>query len=200
MDNLFHSAGYWAIVILDYVTQLTTLAGTLLSMLQDCRRPVWPVLVGMIPIVALGGVIMISPDMRLMPIAFAYVVLSYVLFTVYMVFAVRRYGHWLNDNYADLENKKVWLCQTVTLVCLLVFILYTLIDINTILLMSLMHITELVLFVLLLWRVETLPQLDAVPAEHPDSAVGAGERIPQLPHLQPLVSTAHRPERHRMVE
>ena len=165
MDNLFHSAGYWAIVILDYVTQLTTLAGTLLSMLQDRRRPVWPVLVGMIPIVALGGVIMISPDMRLMPIAFAYVVLFYVLFTVYMVFAVRRYGRWLNDNYADLENKKVWLSQTVTLGCLLVFILYTLIDVNTLLLMYLMHLTELVLIVLLLWRVETLPQLDAVPAE-----------------------------------
>ena len=165
MDNLFHSAGYWAIFILDYVTQLTTLAGTLLSMLQDRRRPVWPVLVGMIPIVALGGVIMISPDMRLMPIAFAYVVLFYVLFTVYMVFAVRRYGRWLNDNYADLENKKVWLSQTVTLGCLLVFILYTLIDVNTLLLMYLMHLTELVLIVLLLWRVETLPQLDAVPAE-----------------------------------
>ena len=165
MNNLFHSSGYWATVILDYVTQLTTLAGTLLSMLQDRRRPVWPVLVSMIPIVILGGALMVSPDMRLMQIAFAYVVLLYMLFTVYMVFAVRRYGRWLNDNYADLENKKVWLCQTVTLVCLLVFILYTLIDINTILLMFFMHFTELVLFVLLLWRVETLPQLDAAPAD-----------------------------------
>ena len=165
MDKLFHSAGYWAMVILDYVTQLTTLAGTLLSMLQDRRRPVWPVFVGMIPIVALGGALMFSPDMLLMQIAFAYVVLFYVLFTVYMVIAVRRYGRWLNDNYADLENKKVWLSQTVTLGCLLLFILYTLIDINTIVLMYLMHFTELVLFVLLLWRVETLPQLDAAPAD-----------------------------------
>ena len=140
MDNLIHSAGYWAIVILEYVTQLTTLAGTLLSMLQDRRRTVWPVLVAMLPIVALGGALMVSPDMLLMQIAFAYVVLLYVLFTVYMVFAVRRYGRWLNDNYADLENKKVWLSQTVTLGCLL-------------------------LFVLLLWRVETLPQLDAPSAD-----------------------------------
>ena len=140
MDNLIHSAGYWAIVILEYVTQLTTLAGTLLSMLQDRRRTVWPVLVVMLPIVALGGALMVSPDMLLMQIAFAYVVLLYVLFTVYMVFAVRRYGRWLNDNYADLENKKVWLSQTVTLGCLL-------------------------LFVLLLWRVETLPQLDAPSAD-----------------------------------
>ena len=175
MDNLFHSAGYWAIIILDFATQLTTLAGTLLSMLQDRRRPVWPVFVAMLPIVALGGVFMVSPDMRLHQIGVAYIVLLYVLFAVYMVFAVRRYGRWLNDNYADLENKKVWLSQVVTLACLLLFILYTLIDINTIVLMYLMHFTELVLFVLLLWRVETLPQLEDL-AEEEVSAERVKER------------------------
>ena len=163
MDDLFHSAGYWATVMLDYVAMLTTLAGTLLSMLQDRRRPVWPVFLAMIPIVALGGVFMVSPDMRLHQIGVAYIVLLYVLFAVYMVFVVRRYGRWLNDNYADLENKKVWLSQVVTLACLLLFILYTFIDINTTLLMFLMHFSELVLFVLLLWRVETLPNLETQP-------------------------------------
>jgi hypothetical protein len=34
----------------------------LLAMLQDRRRPVWPVIVAMIPIVAMGGVLMVSPD------------------------------------------------------------------------------------------------------------------------------------------
>ena len=160
MDDLFHSAGYWATVMLDYVAMLTTLAGTLLSMLQDRRRPVWPVFVAMIPIVILGGVLMVSPDERPMLTADAYIVLFYVLFAVYMVFAVRRYGRWLNDNYADLENKRVWLSQVVTFACLLLFILYTFIDINATLLMFLMHFSELVLFVLLLWRVETLPQLE----------------------------------------
>jgi len=162
MDDLFHSVGYWAIVMLDYVAMLTTLAGTLLSMLQDRRRPVWPVFVAMIPIVALGGGFMVSPDILLHQIGVAYIVLLYVLFAVYMVFAVRRYGRWLNDNYADLENKKVWLSQVVTFACLLLFILYTFIDINTTLLMFLMHFSELVLFVLLLWRVETLPQLESL--------------------------------------
>ena len=95
-----------------------------------------------------------------MLIAIAYIMLLYLLFTVYMVFAVRRYGRWLNDNYADLENKKVWLSQVVTLACLLLFMLYTLVDIDTTLMMFLLHFTELVLFGLLLWRVETLPQLE----------------------------------------
>ena len=160
MDDVVRSAGYVAIVVFDCVTLLTTLAGTLLSMLQDRRRHIWPVFVAMIPFVALGGVYMIYPSPTIMLIAPVYFLLLYALFTVYMIFAVRRYGRWLNDNYADLENKKVWLSQVVTLACLLLLILYILVDIDSILLMYLMHFTELVLFGLLLWRVETLPQLE----------------------------------------
>lgn len=165
MDDVVQSAGYVAIVVFDCVTMLTTLAGTLLSMLQDRRRRIWPIFVAMIPFVVLGGVFMVYPSQQIMFIAFVYILSLYVLFTIYMVFAVRRYRRWLNDNYADLENKKVWLSQVVTLTCLLLFILYTLVDADSILVMYLMHLTEIVLFGLLLWRVETLPQLDSIPVE-----------------------------------
>ena len=177
MDDLFHSMGYWAAIILDYVTMLSTMAGMLLAMLQDRRRPVWPVFVAMIPIVALGGVLMVWPNERLMQIATIYVLLLYVLFTVYMTFAVQQYGRWLRDNYADLERKEVWLTHVASLVFMLLFILYTLVDINTILLMFLMHFTELVLFVLLLWRVETLPQLeDKTEEQEPSTPIHTSER------------------------
>ncbi|MBR1668080.1 MAG: helix-turn-helix transcriptional regulator [Bacteroidaceae bacterium] len=165
MDDLIHSAAYVALVVFDCVTMLTTLAGTLLSMLQDRRRRIWPVFVAMIPFVALGVVLMVYPSQQIMLIAFVYILLLYVLFTVYMVFAARRYGRWLNDNYADLENKKVWLSQVVTLTCLLLFILYTLVDPDSLLFMYLMHFGEIILFGLLLWRVETLPQLDSILVE-----------------------------------
>ena len=151
------SAAYVAVVMLDCVMMLTTIAGTLLSMLQDRRQSVWPVLVAMIPFAAFGGVLMVHPNRQFMLIAFAYLLLLYVLFTGYMVFAIRRYGRWLNDNYADLENKKVWLSQAVTLSCMLLFFLYVLVA--DLFLISLMHVVELMLFVLLLWRVETLPTL-----------------------------------------
>ena len=168
MDDLLHSKGYVAVVVLDCVTLLTTLAGTLLSMLQDRRRHIWPVYVAMLPYVVLGGVFIVHPSHSIPLIAIAYVLLLYVLFTVYMMFAVRRYGRWLNDNYADLEDKKVWLSQVVTLGCLLLFILYTCVEIDTILLQFLMHFTELMLFGLLLWRVETLPNLNSfTPAPSP---------------------------------
>jgi len=91
----------------------------------------------------------------------AYILLLYVLFTGYMIFSIRQYERWLNDNYADLENKKVWLSQAVALVCMLLFVLYVLA--TDMVLIWLIHIIELVLVGLLLWRVETLPSLSLTP-------------------------------------
>ena len=167
MDDLFQSAGYWTAVVLDYVTLLPTTAGTLLSMLQDRRRPVWPVFAALMSLVAMGGVLMVWPNGLFMQIATAYFFLLYVLFTVYVTLAVRQYGRWLRDNYADLERKEVWLTHVLSLVFVLLFILYVLVDINTILLMFLLHFTQLALFVLLLWRVETLPTLDSFLTTEP---------------------------------
>ena len=158
-----NSAAYKLIVITDCVLLLTTIAGTMLSMLQDRRRPVWPVFVAMLPFVALGGVLMAHPSELLQRIVVAYILLLCLLFTVYIVFAIRRYGQWLNDNYADLEHKRVWLSQVVAFFCMLVFVLYVVAE--NMVLIYLLHIVELVLVFLLLWRVETLPELDALSAD-----------------------------------
>lgn len=172
---LVPSATYVTVIMLDCVTLLSTLAGTLLSMLQDRQRRIWPVFVAMIPFVTLGIIFMVRPSHTLMLISTGYILSLYVLFSVYMVFALRRYGRWLNDNYADLENKKVWLSLVVMLFCLLLLILNTLVDVNAIVLMYLMHFTELVLFGLLLWRVETLPSLTLAPIQK-DKGVKSGVR------------------------
>jgi len=152
------SVSYIAVVMLDWVTLLPTVAGTLLAMLQDRRRPVWPIFVAMIPIVALGGGFLVRPDERFMHIFVVYIVLLYMLFAVYVAFAVRQYGRWLLDNYVDLERKEVWLTHVLSLVFMLLFIFYALVDTN-IILIYLLHVLELALFTLLLWRVETLPSL-----------------------------------------
>ena len=168
-DDALRSPVYVMVVMLDCVTLLTTMAGTLLSMLQDRKRPIWPAFVAMILFVALGVLQILFPETSFMYIAGIYILSLYVLFSVYMVFAVRQYGRWLNDNYADLENKKVWLTQVVSLGCLLVFILYALVDASTLLLYGL-HFVELVLFCLLLWRVETLPVLETLPSPIPEQS------------------------------
>ena len=152
------SVSYLVLAMLDCVLLFVTFAGMLLAMLQDRRRPVQPALVALIPFVVLWGAYMVYSNSLLEQISAGYLVLLGLLFTGYMVVAVRQYGRWLNDNYADLENKKVWLSQTVSLVCMLTFILYVFaVDMVFI---WLIHIFELVLVGLLLWRVDTLPQLE----------------------------------------
>ena len=174
-----HSVPYFVVVMLDCVSLLITIAGTLLAMLQDRRRSVRPAIVAMIPFVALCGVLMIHPSKLIELISGAYILLLYVIFTAYMVVAVKRYGQWLNDNYADLENKKVWLCQTVSLVCMLMFILYVFaVDMVFI---WLIHIFELVLVGLLLWRVDTLPLLESTPTEEADTASASSDSYTPQP-------------------
>ena len=158
-----HSVAYLVIVMVDCMLLFVTFAGMLLAMLQDRRRPVWPALVIMIPFVALWGAVMAFPSKLFEQITAAYLVLLGLLFLVHMIFAIRQYGRWLNDNYADLENKKVWLCQAVALGCMLLFVLYVL-AVDMVLIWFL-HIIELVLVGLLLWRVETLPLLAQNTAE-----------------------------------
>ena len=152
------------LAMLDCVLLFTTFAGMLLAMLQDRRRSVWPFLVAMIPFVLLMGVYMVYRSTLLIQIIAAYLLLLGLVFTLYMVFAISRYGRWLNDNYADLENKKVWLCQVVALVSMLLFVLYVLS--TDMVLIWIIHIVGLVLVGLLLWRVETLPELvDTIAVE-----------------------------------
>ena len=169
------STSYVVVVILDGVALLTTIAGTLLAMLQDRRRPVWIAFAAMVPFVVLGVLQILFPEKSFLLIATIYILSLYVLFSVYMVFAVRQYGRWLNDNYADLDNKKVWLSQTVSLACMLLFILYAFVDADTV---YLLHVIELVLFGLLLWRVETLPRLSLTPDPSP-----RGEALAQIEQL-----------------
>ena len=157
-----HSVCSVLLTMVDFVLLFVTFAGMLFAMLQDRRRPVWPALVAMIPFMVLGVAYMVHPISLLEKIISAYLLLLGMLFTGYMVVAIRQYRRWLNENFADLENKKVWLYQVVSLVCMVMFMLYTLA--TNMVLIWIIHIISLVLTGLLLWRVETLPQLE-IPAQ-----------------------------------
>ena len=175
--NLY-SVGYLIFVMLDCIVLFTTFSGMLLAMLQDRRRPVWPAMVGLIPFVALGVMFMVRPNDLLIDIAGTYLLVLSLLFAGYMVVAIRQYGRWLNDNYADLENKKVWLSQTVALISMLLFALYVLA--TDMILIWLVHVVILVLIALLLWRVETLPELDQTLQTHPQPLLmREGSEYPQ---------------------
>ena len=170
------SASYLAVVMLDGLGLLTTIAGTLFSMLQDRKRSVWPVVIATIPYVVLLVLNMVYPGDHFIYIAIAYFLLLYVALSIYMVFAVRQYGRWLRDNYADLEHKEVWVSHVLVIVLLLSIITYGFDD-GDLTISYLVQFIDLVLLGLVLWRVETLPQLDSIIAEEACSQ-------PVLPTLQ----------------
>ena len=158
-----NSVAYLVLAMLDFVLLFVTFAGMLLAMLQDRRRKVWPAMVAVIPFVLIAGAYMVFHNDWIQQIAAGYLLLLGLIFTGYMVVAIRQYGRWLNDNYADLENKRVWLCQAVSLVCMLLFVLYVLA--TDMVFIWIIHIIELVIVVLLLWRVESLPRLETLAKE-----------------------------------
>jgi AraC-like DNA-binding protein len=157
---------------------LPTITGMLLAMLQDRKRPVWPVAVATIPYAALLGLNIVYPDSHFVHIAIAYFLLLYVFFTIYMVFAVRQYGRWLRDNYADLEHKEVWLSYLLIIALSLFIIIYGF-DTGNIIISYIVQFIGLALVGLLLWRVETLQQLDVATVQ--DTTVQDTDETPAVP-------------------
>lgn len=151
------SWNYLPLIILDCVTLTITMAGTLLSMLQDRYRPVWPFVAATFPIVILGGLQFVWPAVNFVPPIIIYTLSLYALFTVYMAKAVMEYKRWLRDNFADLEHKEVWVSHTLLILFLLMVAVYGFSVDGPLLFM--LRIADFVLLGLVLWRVETLPSL-----------------------------------------
>ena len=153
------NAAYVAVCCFDILLYFPTIAGILLSMLQDRYRPVWPVAIMLVPAVILTVLYLIRGDNSLLLPGSIYVIAMYVLFLVYMFFAVRRYGRWLRDNYADLEHKEIGLSMMILVVFLLFFVIYNCTTETNKFLMYLLQIDSIIIAGLLLWRVETLQVL-----------------------------------------
>ena len=159
----------WMVAVPDCIGLLTTVAGTLLAMLQDRKRPIWPFIMGMTPYAVLLGLNVVYPGGPFINTAIAYALLFYVLFSVYMVFAVRQYGRWLRDNYADLERKEVWECHVLVIVLLLLIISYEF-DVGNLTIAYIVQFIQFPLFGFMLWRIETLPHLENSSMEQESSS------------------------------
>jgi len=163
-------AVYVTVCDLDLLMLFPSIAGILLSMLQDKHRPVWPVLVALIPAFVLSALCLIrGDDVLYLPLSI-YAIALYASIILYMVFAVRNYGRWLRDNYADLEDKEVWQSFLILAVFLLFFVMYSSTTEGSPVLVYLLQIDCIIIVALLLWRVETLPQLSESPAPEAELA------------------------------
>ncbi len=159
------SLAYLAIAVgLDGATLIITVAGILLSMLQDRRRSLLPVILSLLPFLVGLAVCIIRHDETFLTISITYFQWLVLASLLYFVYHVRQYSYWLRDNYADLEHKEVWK----SLLVLAIFILFLAIydsNVSHIAYAYWVQVNDLILIALLLWRVETLQQLEPIPQE-----------------------------------
>ena len=144
--------------LLDCMLTIPLTLVVMLCMLQDRRRPLWPVGVMVAPLVVGIAVYIGSRSEGMLPWLYSYFLLMAVGFTIYMVREVRRYGRWLRDNYADLEHKEVWQSFLVLAVIMLMFSYY-IVGYGGMTYEYIVQMCGLVLIGYLLWRVETLSDL-----------------------------------------
>ena len=89
---------------------------------------------------------------------------SWSLFIIYYVYALRKYGRWLADNFADLEHKELWQSLLLLACILLVYVVYTTNE-GALAVEYLAQVLTLVIIGFVVWRVETLQTLVVEEAE-----------------------------------
>jgi AraC-like DNA-binding protein len=151
-------------IALDRLTFVPLMMAVLIRMLQDRQRPLWPVAVAMLPFAAIAVVSIVTNSSQFEWFTECYSLVLALSFTIYMVYSVRQYGRWLHDNYADLEHKEVWQSLLLLACILLVYIAYTTNE-GDLVTEYLAQVNTLVIIGFVLWRVETLQQLNAVVVE-----------------------------------
>lgn len=144
--------------LLDCLTIFPLVIVTLFVMLQDRRRPLWPAAVMVAPLVVGMALCVASRSMVFLPMLYIYLILLSIGLIIYMVHALRQYGHWLRDNYADLENKEVWQSLLVLATILLGFSLYAL-EVHGFFYRYATQVNDILLTCFLVWRVDTLSDL-----------------------------------------
>ena len=149
--------------MLDSITILPMSIAVLLCMLQDRRRPLWPIWVLMMPITALLGWCVYSGSDDSLPLVFTYLIVLAIVIVIYMVRALRQYGRWLRDNYADLEHKEVWQTFLVLAAFVVMFGIYCS-NVKSMAYEYAIQICSTIVPLYLLWRVETLSHLKAPPS------------------------------------
>ena len=148
------------VIMLDHMTLVPLTMGVLLAMLQDRRRPLWPWLVAQSPVVLFAIV-----GMGERSSSYGYELPHYwqlavvAVFITYYIYALWQYGRWLLDNYADLDHKEVWQSLVFALALLAVYVIYTS-NAGELMREYLSQVISIVIIAFLLWRVETLQELE----------------------------------------
>ena len=167
---------YYTGALFDFMMVFPLAIAIMLVMLQDRRRPLWPIALIIAPIVV-GMAVCTATRSDTIPMAlYVYYLLLIIGIIIYMVRATRQYGRWLRDNYADLEHKEVWQSLVVLGIILLSCVIYAF-ELNCMFFQYMEQVNEVVLVCFLVWRTENLSSLtpDPSPAGEGSKVVGGKE-------------------------
>ncbi len=146
---------------LDTISSAPVLLCIMLVMLQDRRRPLWPIALSS-ALTSIYLLFIYILDIRstvfLLPLG-----LLIGIFFIFLLRAVRQYDRWLLDNYADLEHKEARTSLIVMAAFVLITVSYCLAN-DYFFFEVLIEVANILLIGVLLWRVETMPTLE-MPAE-----------------------------------
>lgn len=145
-------------ITLDRITFVPLMMCVMLRLLQHWRCPLWPVAASMIPFIVIAGVSIATNYDRFEWFIECYSLLLCLVFMVFYVYELRLYGHWLRDNFADLEHKEIWQSLVLLACILLVYVIYTTNE-GALATEVLAQILTLVIIAFVVWRVETLQKL-----------------------------------------
>ena len=159
-------------ITLDRITLVPLMMAVLLSILQDRRHRLWPWALAHVPIVALSAVGIAKHDpFYLFEIADYWQIAVMFVFIVYYIYSLLKYNRWLRENYADLEHKEVWQSMLLVLILSVVYELYTT-NAGELAKEYLSQLVTILIVGFLLWRVETLQQLDPIDDEKEEAPKG----------------------------
>ncbi len=140
----------------DVVSTVPVLLSTMVVMLQDRRRPLWPIVLAS-ALTFIYLLLIYFQDVRTTEFI-VLPALSIAIFTIMLVRAVRQYDRWLLDNYADLEHKEARTSIGVMAAFILTSVAYGFAN-DYFFFEVLIEVANVLLIATLLWRVETMQEL-----------------------------------------
>ena len=183
------AATLWMLIgaLLDCMLTMPLALVVMLCMLQDRKRPLWIAWLITAPLIILSAVSVGMRSYALVQWMQGYFLLMAVGFTAYMVRQVRQYGRWLRDNYADLEHKEVW--QSLLVLAVIMFLLvYFVTGYGSITYEYIIQVSGLLLIGHLLWRVETLQDLN-LPISSENIVVADATPIDDSDAMDTMIAT-----------
>lgn len=158
-------------IALDLSTLVPLMMAMLLRLLQDRRRLVWPWFALQLPVVTMAVWGIARGDMSYATggggrpgVMVLYQMAVILLFLSGYVQALRQYGRWLRDNYADLQHKEVWQSLVVILVIVVAYGFYTT-NGGSLFREYVSQLNSVLIIAFVLWRVEALQGLTSLEDE-----------------------------------